>query len=741
MTYRYCNSKISTPAFIRNTAVIFVLLLLVQLNVWAGEDGDGPRYRRLLTQANELYERYEFQEAIRKYQQVLQLERNCGEAWVYLARCYHHLREPAQVIKSYQKGDRDRSALAPQDKLFYAQALESTGEYQRAIEWYQRYQEGNPQSHIAQKIKYLQKIDTDLSAQENYFVEKLTINSSASDFAPAFFQDGIVFVSARPVKKQDKLYGWHQQSFLNLYYAPAKADSEWDTPVAFSTDINTDLHEGPSVFYNNGQSVVFTRNPRPNRQKGKVLRLQLFFAERAESSLFDWKNIEPFEYNHWSYSVGHPAITSDGQHLYFVSDMPGGYGGTDLYVCQRRSGAWSKPQNLGKKVNTPGDEMFPFVRDSLLYFASDGHAGLGGLDVFRVARAGTTVPENLGAPINSMADDFGFISDTTASSGYFSSNREAEQSGDDNIYYFSTQTSTSQMVSFVVLDSLDRQPIPEATLILQDAQGDTLRTVRTNEEGVCKLALQKEQQYRLIVDQPDYTTLKRLVKVTVPNQQPLPLLLEKALMAKGVIRDTDSGQPLDGVNLTLEDQQGRQQKQQTDTTGSYAFPLEPERTYQLKVEKEDYFNQTVTFDTQEKTEGVLDVAPKVEKIVVGKAIRIDKLYELENIYYGLDKWEIQPEAAQELDKLVQLLRDNPTVHIELSAHTDARGSSSYNLRLSELRAMAAFSYITARGVNPQRVVAKGYGEQKLINHCRDGVSCPEQEHYQNRRTEFAVTEY
>lgn len=385
--------------------------------------------------------------------------------------------------------------------------------------------------------------------------------------------------------------------------------------------------------------------------------------------------------------------------------------------------------------------MFPFVQDSLLYFASDGHAGLGGLDVFRIARAGTAVPENLGAPINSAADDFGFILDATSSYGYFSSNREAEQSGDDNIYYFSTQTSTSQIASFVVLDSLDRQPIPEAMIVLQNSQGDTLQTVRANETGICKLALRKEQQYRLTVNQLEYSTLKRLVKVNESTQQPLPLLLQKALMAKGVIRDTDNGKPLDGVLLTLEDQKGKQQNQQTDTTGSYAFPLEPERTYQLKVEKEDYFNQTVTFDTQEKTEGVLDVAPKVEKIVVGKAIRIDKLYELENIYYGLDKWEIQPEAAQELDKLVQLLRDNPTVHIELSAHTDARGRSSYNLRLSELRAMAAFSYITARGVNPQRVVAKGYGEQRLINHCQDGVSCTEQEHYQNRRTEFAVTKY
>ncbi|MEO0332976.1 MAG: OmpA family protein, partial [Bacteroidota bacterium] len=437
----------------------------------------------------------------------------------------------------------------------------------------------------------------------------------------------------------------------------------------------------------------------------------------------------------------HPAITADGQHLYFVSDMPGGQGGTDLYICHRRNGAWSKPQNLGKKVNTPGDEMFPFVQDSLLYFASDGHAGLGGLDVFRVAREVVADPINLGPPINSKSDDFGFIIDATASSGYFSSNREAEQSGDDNIYYFSTQTSTSQIINFVVLDSLERQPIPEATVVLQNALGDTLQIIRTNETGVCQLALQKEQQYHLTVDQTDYTTLKRLIRVNAPTQQPLPLLLEKALMAKGVIRDTDSGQPLDGVNLTLEDQQGKQQQQQTDTTGSYAFPLEPEQTYQLKVEKEDYFNQTVTFDTQEKTEGVLDVAPKVEKIVVGKAIRIDKLYELENIYYGLDKWEIQPEAAQELDKLVQLLRDNPTVHIELSAHTDARGSSSYNLRLSELRAMAAFSYITARGIHPQRVVAKGYGEQKLINNCRDGVSCTELEHYQNRRTEFAVTKY
>lgn len=741
MANRYYKSKISISALIQNTAVVFVLLLVVQLNVRAEAEGVEPRYRRLLTRANELYERYEFQEAVKKYQEVLQLERNCEEAWVYLARCYHYLREPAQVIKSYRKVERNSSALAIHDKLFYAQALESKGEYQLAIEWYQMYQKDNPQPHIAKKIEYLQDIKTNVPVHENYSVQKLTINSLASDFAPSFFQDGIVFVSARPVKKKDKLYGWHQQSYLDLYYASATADSEWGAPVTFSADINTDLHEGPSVFYNNGQSVVFTRNPRPNRQKGKVLRLQLFFAERSGLSPSKWKNIEPFEYNHGSYSVGHPAITPDGQHLYFASDMPGGYGGTDLYVCHRRKGAWSTPKNLGEQINTPADDMFPFVQDSLLYFASDGHAGLGGLDIFRWVRTEAKMPENLGAPINSPADDFGFISDTTGSYGYFSSNREAAQSGDDNIYYFNTQHTNSQMVSFLVLDSLDRQPISEATVVLQNTQGDTLQTVRSNEAGVCKLSVPRDQQYTLIASQSGYSSLEYLPNVSSLNQQPIPLLLQKPLLAKGVIRDTDSGTPLDGVNLTLEDQKGKQQKQQTDTTGSYAFPLEPEQTYQLKVEKEDYFNQTIVFDTQEKFEGVLDIAPTVEKIVVGKAIRIDKLYELENIYYGLDKWEILPEAAQELDKLVQLLQDNPTVHIELSAHTDARGSSAYNLRLSELRAMAAFSYITARGIDTQRIVAKGYGEQKLINHCRDGVSCTEQEHYQNRRTEFAVTEY
>lgn len=727
-------------SFMKNIIVV-IMLLLIQVSVWAGDDSYRPRYRRLLAQADVLYERFEFQEAVEVYQRVLQLERNCMDARLHLARCYHHLREPALVVATYQKIGENSPQFVAQDMIFYAQALESTGAYEQAVQWYERCQTYSSQPHITQKIAFLKQLDPSALHEKNYFIRKLSINSSASDFAPAFYQDGIVFASARPAQKgRNKLYGWHQQSYLNLYFAQAQENTLAD-PHLFSSDINTDLHEGPMAFYNDGKSVVFTRNPRPGRQKGDVLRLQLFFAEKAETSAFEWKNVTPFEYNHWSYSVGHPAITVDGEHLYFASDMPDGYGGTDLYVCHRRKDGWSKPQNLGPTINTPGDELFPSVQGNQLYFASNGHPGFGGLDVFKVPLENKDDPVNIGSPINSPNDDFGFIIDSTASYGYFSSNREAKQSGDDDIYYFSTQSGTSRMISFTVLDSLSHQPIPEAIITLHNHTGDTLRTLRTNQNGKLWMALDKRQSYSLTVTKAEYSTLNRLVPTQSLSEDSPPLLMQQSLMAKGVIRDTEDGTPIDGVNLTLKDQKGQQQQQRTDTSGSYAFPLEPDQMYELKVEKDDYFNQTITFDTRDKKEEVMDVVPKAEKIVVGKAIRIDKLYEMENIYYGLDKWEIQPEAAKELDKLVQLLKDNPTVYIELSAHTDARGSNSYNLRLSELRAMAAFSYITGHGIDSQRVIAKGYGESKLINKCKDGVRCSEEEHYQNRRTEFAVTKY
>nr|WKN34467.1 carboxypeptidase regulatory-like domain-containing protein [Tunicatimonas sp. TK19036] len=727
-------------SFIKNIIVV-MMLLLIQGNVWAGEDSYAPRYRRLLAQADALYERFEFQEAVGMYQQVLQLERNCVDARIHLARCYHHLREPTQVVAIYQKIDPGEPQLVAQDMMFYAQALESTGAYEQAVQWYERYQTYSSQPHISQKIAYLRQLDSAALRKKNYFIQKLSINSSASDFAPAFYQGGIVFASARPAQKgRNKVYGWHQQSFLNLYFTQSQEDT-LTSPQLFSSDINTDLHEGPVAFYNDGKSVVFTRNPRPGRQKGEVLRLQLFFAERSGPSAFEWKSVTPFKYNHWSYSVGHPAITMDGEHLYFVSDMPDGYGGTDLYVCHWRKGSWSKPQNLGPTINTPGDELFPSVQGNQLYFASNGHPGFGGLDVFKVPLENNSKPMNMGTPINSPNDDFGFIIDSTASYGYFSSNREAAQSGDDNIYYFSTQSGTSRMVSFTVLDSLSRQPIPEATVALHNHTRDTVLTLQTNQNGKLWTAVDKRQSYSITVIKAEYSTLNRSLPTQSLSEEFPPLLLQQSLMAKGIIRDTEDGKPIDGVNLTLKDQKGQQQQQQTDTTGSYAFPLEPDQMYELKVEKDDYFNQTIIFDTHDKEEEVMDIVPKAEKIVVGKAIRIDKLFEMDNIYYGLDKWEIQPEAAKELDKLVQLLKDNATVYIELNAHTDARGSSAYNLRLSELRAMAAFSYITAHGIDAQRVVAKGYGEKKLINKCRDGVRCSEEEHFQNRRTEFTVTKY
>jgi len=376
-----------------------------------------------------------------------------------------------------------------------------------------------------------------------------------------------------------------------------------------------------------------------------------------------WSEPELMSINDLDYWNGAPCLSPDGKSLYFASNRKGGKGGLDIYRSKLdESGKWGKPSNLGESINTGGDESFPMItEDGKLYFSSDGHPALGGLDIFVASKKGdATTVENLGTGINTVNDDFG-LTLKSPTEGYFSSNR-AGGKGDDDIYYFRDGKNDPRIVKFVT----------KGQLFSKDDKGV---------EAV-----------------------------------------------------------LGGINVKLLDDKGNAiSEATTDADGNFTFPMEPSKNYVFYVEKEQYLTLRSPFTTVGKAPAYESLTEKETtldlntKLVMDK-IKLQQTFVVENINYDYDKWDIRPDAALELDKIVQFLQDNPTITIELSSHTDSRGDDTYNLKLSQKRAESSKTYIVSKGVTAARISSKGYGETKPL--IADAAT--EEDFQKNRRTEFKV---
>jgi len=512
---------------------------------------------------------------------------------------------------------------------------------------------------------------------KDYKITLLDFNNKEDDFGAVFYgKNQVLFASSRrsiPLFK--RMYNWTQRPFLKLYVADTEDFLTWKNIRFFNKNINEKWHEASASFSADEQLMAFTRNNYSDSLPGDVVRLQIYFLQKDNRSTAptdhseNWSEPVAFPLNNPAYSVGHPALTENG--MYFVSDMPGGFGGTDIYYTERNAdGMWSAPVNLGSSINTEANEMFPFFdnRTQNLYFSSNGLNGLGGLDIFRAQKTaqGFEKAQNIGAPINSRYDDFAYIIDGSGTMGYFSSNRPTGKGGDD-IYHFSYSGEDSTALSD------QTPPTPDSLTTLND----------------------RNYIFRLFV-------------LNENTRQPI----AKATVSLGnILRETTGARGM--LSLLLND--------------TVSFQATATATGYSKAEKQikiaSFKNRDIIADT-------LYLAPAVGQQIV-----------LKNIYYDFDKAGILPESAEELDKLVSFLLDNPALKVELSSHTDSRGSDAYNLRLSELRAQSAVAYILSKGIPAGRITARGYGETRLRNRCANSVNCSEEEHRENRRTEIFITEY
>lgn len=631
-----------------------------------------------------------------------------------------------------------------QDMRAEADLLRALGRYAEAMTWYQRIAHEVPTDTLAALYandpRVIERIQRDSTRNT---VRTMPINSAEADLGVAVMDDLLIFSSARGEGVGGKNeYKWDDQPFLNLYSALLKGASASE-PMVMRRDVNSRYHDGTAAYDSTNHRLYFTRDNyfygTLNKAKDGQLKLGIFFSDisKGEFGQKEWGNLAEFEHNDPEYNTGHPAIAANGRRLYFVSDRPGGLGGTDIWYCNAVGRTWGEPVNMGAPVNTPGNEMYPFVsRDSVLYFTSNGHPGLGGYDMFscRLTPQGMGKVFNLGYPVNTRSNDIGLVLLRDDSTGFFVSDRPGGKGSDD--IYGCTIRPPSNTIRVRVIEKGTGNPIGEAVLDVRDDAGrfmDDAHIEAQQEPGRYNVTAPYKPGYVISAAKNGYKQNVVEVDPAKDDLDNVVVELEKYdYAAEGLVMHGETLQPIAGAKVTLCDASDQVLEEvTTGADGHYAFALKAETDYRLKVDKDGFFKQSARISTKGKPSTVIRTDFKLFPLEVDQVVRLD------NIYYDLAKWNIRPDAAKELDKLVQTLLDNPTVTIELSSHTDCRGKDAYNMSLSEKRAKSAVEYVVKHGIAKERITSKGYGETKPVETC-ECTKCTEDQHQRNRRTEFKV---
>jgi len=641
----------------KNKAIIFISFLsLLAVNSF-GQGG--------IKKADKQYAKYAYIDATETYERVAAKGYKSADMFMKLGNAYYFNAELEKANKWYAELFAMGGEIDSEYYYRYAQTLKATGDYTKAdqmmVQFNQKASEDLRGKNFKEKQDYMEEIK---SNSGRYEIADAGINSKYSDYGSAFQGNQVIFASSRDTGNfAQKKHKWTNQYFTGLYGAEMSEEGLLSNAKKYAKQINTKFHEASAIFTKDGKTMYFTRNNFNNGKKGKdanrITLLKLYKATLKDSV---WSEPTEVSFNNDSYSVAHPALSADEKTLYFASDMPGTLGQSDLWKVSISGDSFGTPVNLGPTINTEGKETFPFVTDeNELYFATDGHPGLGGLDIFasRIKEDGTfTAPLNVGTPANSPQDDFAYLINTKTRRGFLSSNREGGQ-GYDDIYKF-------------------------------------LETRK--------------------------------------------LICEQVL--SGIVTDLETGEVLPGAKVTLMDDKFNKLKEViADDKGFYDMgEVECGKVYWVRAEKEQYETkeQKVTISkTDGKTDLPIQLEKKVKPVTVGDDLA--KAFGIKIIYFDLDKWNIRPDAALELEKILDVMKQYPNMKIDVRSHTDCRASHKYNEKLSDRRAKSTMEWLAKNGVNADRLTGRGYGETQLLNKCADGVKCSEEEHQANRRSEFIIT--
>ncbi len=617
-----------------------------------------------------------------------------------------------------------------------------------------------------------------------------TINTDKLDYSPAFHEDGIVFISSKISNKRykvkDKRIG---KNVMSIFSSTREESGLLQAPVPFAKELLSTVHEGPVTFDRTGEHIYFTRNNIKNgkRKKAKdgIVKLKIYTAETAGDR---WMNIEELPFNDDQSNTAHPAISVEGDIIYFSSDREGSLGKMDIWMSKRAGDSWGPPVNLGPEVNSEGDDIFPFIHaDGSLFFASNGHAGFGGLDMFFVNPNGErwTKPTNMGAPFNSENDDFGYIIDRDKKNGYFSSDRPGGV-GQDDIYSFYVSGGLDDLYSevkpkvvknytIIVSDQVSGEMIEGSTITFTNL--DNLSFAQALSGGVDLQQQLSEKDKELLVRVPldadsktgmtdnwgkfpvDLATGNYVFIVEQEGYKPRQVVIDTEQEASEIFVSLEKPSAADlagangnnatgsGVPAPMYDVSGNPLKFDSNgnpilPSGSTVYDADGNPVGNVGPDNQIYDNDGNLVNTSafvDNTSVVTNVTSGPSSTSFPSTIKEGTVFQLPNIYYNFNDASIRPDAKIDLDALADFLVQYPDIEIELSSHTDSRGGTRYNKKLSQKRAESSVDYLINRGLSASRMTAVGYGESQLRNHCSDGKDCSEDEHQYNRRTEVKIT--
>jgi len=594
--------------------------------------------------ADKLFGQYEYVDAAAEYLKLVEKGKADGYVYKQLSDTYYNMFNTAEAAKWYAKAT--ESEQDAETYFRYAQMLKANGKYEEANKQMKKFANLAPNDQRAKTFNenpnYIPRL---LDKEKLFDVKPSDVSSDKSDFGAVLYDNALYFTSAR--NNARKNYGWNEEPFLDIYKADYNADGTI-TNASTVTELNSQYHDGPVTISADGNTLYFTSDSfrersfeRDKKNKLKLGRNNLFKATKEGDK---WTNITSLPFNSKEYSTSNPSLSHDGKTLYFSSDMPGSLGGVDVWkVAVSADGTYGKPENLGKNVNTEGNESFPFISDdnTTLYFASSGRQGFGGLDVFKIDLSKNVAASNVGKPVNTEKDDFAFTFNKAKNFGFLSSNRN----GNDDIFIANPICGVG--VQTLVTDAKTGKVLANASVAIVDDKKNVISTEKTNAKG--------EVTYR----------------------------------------------------------------------------VECNKDYTVQVSREGY--ESNTFPVAKNPGSDVNVAAALQPI---ETIVKDTEVALNSIYFEFDKSNVTREGAFELDKLVQVLKKDPKMVILVKAHTDNRGSDVYNLNLSDRRAKSTVQYIISKGIPKARISGKGFGETEPKVDCKE--ACTEEQHAQNRRSEFLI---
>ena len=595
--------------------------------------------------ADKLFNTYEYVDAVKEYLSLVDNGNVDEYVYMQLGTTYYNMFNTTEAAKWYAKAIESKPQNA-ETYYKYAQMLKANGKYDEANKQMMKFADLAPEDQRAKAFNenpnYIPRL---LDKEKLFDVKTAEVSSDKSDFSAVLYDNALFFTSAR--NNARKNYGWNEEPFLDIYKADYNTDGTI-TNAAVVTELNSQYHDGPITISSDGNTMYFTSDSfreqsfeRDRKNKLKLGRNNLF---RATKNGDKWDNIESLPFNSKAYSTSNPSLSRDGKTLYFSSDMIGSIGGVDIWkVSIDNAGTFGNPVNLGSKVNTEGNESFPFIADDnvTLYFASNGKPGLGGLDIFRINLESNAEAINIGKPVNTEKDDFAFTFNDSKNIGFLSSNRN----GNDDIFIANAICGVSFQV--VVTDAITSRVLSNAKVAILDENKNVIATEMSNANG--------EVRYR----------------------------------------------------------------------------TECNKDYTIQTSKDGY--ESNVFAILRKSGGEVNAAVQLQPI---ETIIKDTEISLNTILFEFDQNNITPDGAFELDKLVQVLKKNPKMIIFVKSHTDSRGSNSYNLNLSDARARSTVQYILSKSISKTQITGKGFGESEPKMDCKD--NCTEEQHAQNRRSEFII---